>query len=139
VAETIKLSILSPERRLATEVSVNSVTLPGSEGQIQILPGHAAMMGLLTTGAFRFQNSDGTEEAGVISTGFFEVKNETVSVMAETIELKGEIDVSRARQAQQKAETALQSAATDEHQFKKYQLKLQRALIRQQVADSQHQ
>ena len=34
----LHLSILSPERKLFLEVQVNEVTLPSSEGQIQILP-----------------------------------------------------------------------------------------------------
>ena len=70
----------------------------------------------------------------MVSTGFFEVKSDEITLMAETIELKKEIDLQRAKNAQQKAETALLDAALDEARFRKYQLKLQRALIRQQVA-----
>jgi F-type H+-transporting ATPase subunit epsilon len=131
----LSLSILTPERRLVEKLSVDEVTLPGSEGEIQILPGHAAMIGTLETGVFSFHSS-GKSAVGVISSGFFEVKDDEISVMAETLELKSEIDVSRAKKAQQVAQDALNSASLDEQQFKKYQLKLQRALIRQQV--SQH-
>jgi F-type H+-transporting ATPase subunit epsilon len=133
----MKLSLLSPERKLLDQVEVTSVTLTGSEGMIQILPGHAGMVGTLETGPFIIEGP-GLNEFGVISTGFFEVKqvgdNEVVSVLAETVELKGEIDSSRAKAAQAKAEAGLQDADLDEHKFKKYQLKLSRALIRQQVA-----
>jgi F-type H+-transporting ATPase subunit epsilon len=134
VSETLKLSVLSPERRVVESVDVDFVTLPGSEGQIQILPGHAAMIGTLHTGIFAYQPVGGTETRGVISTGFFEVEGGTVSVMAETVELKGEINLDRAKNAKSKAESALQEADLDEHKFRKYQLKLQRALIRQQLA-----
>ena len=65
--------------------------------------------------------------------GFFEVKNNEVYVMAETLELKGEIDVNRAKKAQQLAEQTLQAAGLDEHHFKKYQLKVQRSIIRQNL------
>lgn len=133
MSDTLKLSILSPERRLVKAIPVREVTLPGSEGQIQILPGHAALIGTLETGKFEFKAASAGGDEGVVTTGFFEVVGEHVTVLAETIELKGEIDVSRAQAAQKKAEDTLQGANLDESSFRKYQLKLQRALIRQQV------
>ena len=133
MSTVLKLSILSPERRLVEGIEVDEVTLPGSEGQIQLLPGHAPMIGTLETGIFKCHSHGKEVTAGVISTGFFHVKSDTVVVMAETLELKGEIDLERARRAQKKAEETLQGAALDEQQFNKYQLKLQRAIIRQQI------
>lgn len=133
--EQLKLTILSPEKQVLLSQNVVEATLPGSEGQIQILPGHAHMIGLLETGVFKYQIESGKEPvAGAISTGFFEIENDQLRIFAETVEISSEIDVQRAARAQQKAETVLQSPDLDEHQFKKYQLKLQRALIRQQVA-----
>jgi F-type H+-transporting ATPase subunit epsilon len=131
---SLKLTILSPERRLLEKAPVEEVTLPGSEGQIQVLPGHAAMIGTLLTGAFRYINEGGQVSSGVITTGFFEVKNDEVKVMAENLELQGEIDLERAKKAQKAAEDVLREAELDEHKFRKYELKLQRSLIRQQVA-----
>ena len=129
----MKLTILSPERRLLENTDVDVVTLPSVEGQIQILPGHAGMVGALETGAFTYQPTGGTPSVGVISTGFFEVTGENVTVMAETLELQGEIDLERAKRAQKLAEDVLREADLDSHRFNKYQLKLQRALIRQQI------
>ena len=107
----------------------------GSEGQVEILPGHAPMVGSLETGVFTYRvPGDPTVHKGMISTGFFEVRDDRVTVLAETLELAGEIDVERARKAQGLAEQALTQAALEPDQFKKYQLKVQRALIRQQVA-----
>jgi len=134
MSTALKLSILSPERRLVMGVEVDEVTLPGSEGQIQILPGHAAMIGTLQTGLFNYHVSGKETVVGVISSGFFEVKDDEVNVTAETIELKNEIDVDRAKKAQQLAEDTLKGADLDEKSFKKYQLKLQRSMIRQQLA-----
>ena len=134
MAETLKLNILSPERKLLNEAVAEVVTLPGSEGQVQILPGHAAMVGTLHTGTFRYRAPGGAEESGAISTGFFEVKDDVVNVLAETIELRSEIDVARAKSAQSKAEAALKDSDMDEDKFRKHQLKLQRALVRQQAA-----
>jgi len=130
---SLKLTILSPERRLLEGASVQEVTLFGTEGQIQILEGHAPMIGTLETGPFFYRTQDGVQHAGVISTGFFEVVDDKVVVTAETLELQGEIDVERAKRAQKLAEDALKDANLDEHQFRKYQLKLQRSFIRQQI------
>jgi F-type H+-transporting ATPase subunit epsilon len=134
VAETIRLSILSPERRLVEGAEVEQITLTGSEGQIQILPGHAPMVGTVETGIFSYRTRGEQETVGVISSGFFEVHDDEVTVMAETLELQAEINVDRARKAQQLAEQTLRDADLDGHKFNKYQLKLQRSLIRQQIA-----
>ena len=138
MANTLKLNVLSPERRFLDQAEVQSVTLPGSEGQIQILPDHVAMIGTLETGIFSYERTSGEKVVGAISTGFFEIKDGQLSVMAETIEMGDEIDLTRAKKAQLKSESALQDAALEPEQFRKYQLKLQRALIRQQVAGRDH-
>lgn len=132
---SLKLTILSPERKLLENTSAESITLFGSEGEIQIMPGHAPMIGVLETGTFSYRPVGGPEVMGVISHGFFEVKDDTVVVTAETLELKGEIDISRARKAQKLAEDALKAADLDEKKFKKFQLKLQRSLIRQRLGE----
>ncbi len=131
----MKLTILSPEKKVASAVEVSSVTLPGSEGQIQILPEHADMIGTLETGPFNYvATSAGAPLIGVISSGFFEVRGGDVTVTAETCELSGDIDVSRAKSAQKKAEGALTDPELDMKLFRKYELKLQRSIIRQHVA-----
>ena len=138
MATTLKFTVLSPERRFLDHTEVQSVTLPGSEGQIQILPDHAGMIGTLETGSFNYEKITGEKTVGVISTGFFEIKDGELSVMAETVEMADEIDLARAKKAQSKSESVLQAGALEPEQFRKYQLKLQRALIRQQVAGREH-
>lgn len=132
----LTLNVYTPERKILEGRKVSEVTLTGSEGQIQILPGHAAMVGTLETGILGYRIEGGGEAFAAVSTGFFQVDNDHVSLSVETLEMSGEVDRERARAAQTKAEKALQDAALDEHQFRKYQLKLQRAILRQQVAGS---
>jgi F-type H+-transporting ATPase subunit epsilon len=134
MAASLKLNIYSPERKLLENQEVKSVTLTGSEGEIQILPEHENFIGINETGLFRYEASDGKSENGVISTGFFELTNGVLAIMAETLELSGEIDLDRATAAQKKAEKMLSDASLQGGNFNKYQLKLQRSLIRQQVA-----
>lgn len=131
----LKLNVFTPERKVLEGREVTEVTLPGSEGQIQILPGHAPFVGTFESGPFSYCVEREGQAVGVISTGFFSVAGDVVTLTVETLEMSGEIDVERARAAQARAEKTLQQADLEEHQFKKYQLKLQRALIRQQVGD----
>lgn len=134
-SEALTLTILAPQRKLIDRHPVDAVTLTGSEGEIQILPGHANMLGTVDTGRFAYVTTAGGETTeGFASTGFFEVNGNHVTLTAEVLELKGEIDLSRAQDAQRRAETELKNAALDEHAFRKYQLKLQRSLVRQQIA-----
>jgi len=135
---TLQLSVFAPERMLIREHAVEWVVLTGAEGEIQLLPGHANMIGTLETGSFRYKDLQGPEVTGFISTGYFEVSQDRVKVMAETLELSREIGIDRAKAAQRKAEEALQRGDLDEDGFRKYQLKLQRSLIRQQVASKPH-
>lgn len=114
---------------------VEEVTVFGSEGQVQILSGHAPIVGTLETGFFHYRLAGGQELSGVISSGFFRVQDDVVTILAETIELRGEVDVSRAKKAQKEAEEVLRQADLDQHAFGKYQLKLERSIIRQQLAE----
>ena len=129
--DSFNLSIFAPERRLTQDEKVTSFILTGSSGEVEILPGHANMVAVLETGRFVYTPVGKAPVKGVISSGFLNVEDGAVKVVAETIELAHEIDVSRARAAQQKAEKMLSDASLDQGSFRKYQLKLQRALIRQ--------
>ena len=137
----LTLQILSPERKLVSGVKVKTLTLPTSEGQIQILPGHAPIMGTVITGVMSYSGAELGTVSGTaaVSTGFFKVVNDAVTVLAETVELSNEIDLGRAKIAAQKAAQTLAEAELDDHKFRKYELKLQRALVRQQLGSgSQH-
>lgn len=130
----LKLTILSSERQLVKGVNITEIILTGSKGQLQILPGHAPIVGLLQPGIFRYKENDGQTVSGFISVGFFSVQENHVKVIVENLETKDEIDLNRAKKAQAIAEENLKNYILDEKIFKKYQLKLQRALIRQQAA-----
>ena len=132
---SLKLTVVSPEHKILENIPVSEVTLTGTEGTIQILPGHAPMIGILETGLFAYRDEGSQDHIGAISTGFFEVAGDQLTVMAETFEMKGEIDLDRAKRAQSKSEEMLKEANLDEHAFRKYQLKLQRSLIRQKAKE----
>ncbi len=134
--ESFNLSIFAPERRLTEDEAVTSFLVTSELGELEILPGHANLVATLFTGRFEYTPVGKAPVKGVISSGFVNVENGSVKVIAETLELAHEIDLSRARAAQQKAEKMLTDASLDPSSFKKYQLKLQRAMIRQSFGRS---
>jgi F-type H+-transporting ATPase subunit epsilon len=136
--QSFSLSILAPERRLIEGEAVVSLVITTAEGEIEVLPGHANMVAMLETGRFTYTPRGAKPVSGVISSGFLNVENGTVKVVAETIELANEINTSRAREAQIKAQKMLEEATLDEKAFRKYQLKLQRAIIRQNIGGISH-
>ncbi len=137
-SEQLLFTVYSPERKLLAKHPVQSVVLTGSEGQIQVLSGHENMLGTLETGRFEYVLVGGESVHGAVSVGFYEIKDNHLTVVAETLELAKEIDPSRAKNAQAKAEAILKDANIDEQTFRKYELKLQRALIRQHISSGTH-
>jgi F-type H+-transporting ATPase subunit epsilon len=104
----LTLQIITPERILFEEEGVASVTLTGIEGEMTILPSHAALMTELRPGPLYFRK--GTEEVDVaLSGGFMEVRDDKVVVLADTAERSDEIDLARAEEARQRAQTQLAS------------------------------
>ncbi|MBI2605460.1 MAG: ATP synthase F1 subunit epsilon [Deltaproteobacteria bacterium] len=134
----MKLSIATPDRRVAAGVHIQSVTVPGEKGEMTILPGHAALISTLGIGVFSFVQESGKREVAALSRGFVQVNNDEIIVLADRLELAHEIDVERAKRAQAKAEEALRARERFQEDMeawtKKMQEKLQRALIRQEAA-----
>ncbi len=98
----LSLKIITPERVVFEEENVDSVTLPGSEGELTILPRHAPLMSGLAPGGLRFRR--GGEEFDVaLSGGFLEVRDNKVTVLADTAERSEEIDAERAAEARERA------------------------------------
>ncbi|HXN51346.1 MAG TPA: F0F1 ATP synthase subunit epsilon [Candidatus Acidoferrum sp.] len=133
--ESIELIIVTPERQLLRETVVG-VTLPGGDGCLGILPGHAPLITELGIGELTYR-AKGAGEPGhlAIISGFAEVLGDRVTVLAETAERPEEIDVARAEEAKKRAEQRLTTAASDpEVDWARAAVALQRSLIRIQVA-----
>ena len=128
----LKLEVVTPERRVLSE-SVNSVTVPGRNGEMQILPGHAALISELQTGVLTY-NQDGTNFQLHVSGGFVEVSDDRVSVLAEVAERPEEIDAARARMAREHTEKQLSAWSGTEEDFEMARAKLERAIVRLQLA-----
>jgi F-type H+-transporting ATPase subunit epsilon len=132
--DSFELVVVTPERQVLRQ-TVAEVQLPGADGYLGILPGHAPLMTELGIGELSCHTAAGGEETAHLALirGFAEVLPDRVTVLAEIAERAEEIDVSRAEAARQRAEKLL--AAQDANiDWDRASVALQRALIRIQVA-----
>jgi len=130
------LEIVTPER-LAYQDEVDSVVLPGSEGELGVLPHHAPLVSTLGTGELRLRKG-GQEESFAIVGGFLQVLPDKVVVMAETADMASEIDLERAQEARQKAEQVLESGYVEGADLSAARAQLQQALLRIRVAERRY-
>jgi F-type H+-transporting ATPase subunit epsilon len=133
---TILLEIVTPER-LAYSDEVDAVVLPGSEGEIGVLPHHAPLVSTLGVGELRIRKG-GTEESFAIVGGFVQVRPDKVVVMAETADMASEIDLEKAQEARHEAERALESGYHEGADLSAARAALQQALLRIRVAERRH-
>jgi F-type H+-transporting ATPase subunit epsilon len=132
----LHLEIVTPER-LAYSDAIDSVQLPGSEGELGILPHHAPLLATLGAGELRIRKG-GAEESFAVFGGFVQVRPDKVVVMAETADLAAEIDIERAREARREAERALESGYHEGSDLAAARAALQQALLRIRVAERRH-
>jgi len=132
----IRIEIVTPEK-LAYSDEVDAVILPGSEGELGVLPHHAPLISLLGAGELRVRKG-GLEESFAIVGGFVQVLPDKVVVMAETADLAAEIDLERAQEARRAAERALEAGLVEPVDLAQARAALQAALVRIRVAERRH-
>jgi F-type H+-transporting ATPase subunit epsilon len=131
--EEIELTVVTPERELLRETVVE-VTIPGLEGELGILPGHAPLMTELGIGELSYRTGTSSQPITLaVIRGFAEVLSGRVTVLAETAERAEEIDLARAEAALARAEKRMASGDTN-IDWDRATVALQRALIRIQIA-----
>jgi F-type H+-transporting ATPase subunit epsilon len=133
---SILLEIVTPER-MAYSDTVDSVQLPGVQGELGVLPGHAPLVSMLGVGELRIRKG-GAEESFAIVGGFLQVRPDKVVVMAETADLASEIDLERALEARREAERALETGFREGADLATARAALQQALLRIRVAERRH-
>ncbi len=132
----LTLEIVTPER-LAYADEVDSVVLPGVEGELGVLPHHAPLVSMLGVGELRIRKG-GAEETFAIVGGFLQVRPDKVVVMAETADLASEIDLEKAQEARREAERALETGYAEGVDLSLARAALQQALLRIRVAERRH-
>jgi F-type H+-transporting ATPase subunit epsilon len=129
--DTFQLEIVTPEKLVVKE-AVEEAQIPGLDGYLGILPGHAPLITELGVGVITYR-AGGTTQTLSVAWGFAEVLQDKVTILAETVERPDEIDVARARQAKERAEQLLQSN-DPELDYARAQDDLRRAETRLKVA-----
>jgi len=84
VASVFKLSILTPEKTVF-EGDVSYVEAPGTEGYLGVLAHHAALVTALAKGTLTVREAGGAESRWQVAGGFFEVSNNTATVLADAV------------------------------------------------------
>ncbi len=107
MAGEFPLVIVTPSS-MAYEGEARSVLAPGADGYFEVLIGHVPMLTSLQPGVLTIRNAGGRTRY-TVSGGFVEVLRSQVTILAETIEEVGDIDVARAQQAEERARRRLDS------------------------------
>ena len=129
----LHLEVITPERKVY-EDDVDMVIAPGSEVYLGILPHHAPLLTALGPGEFRVKKG-GSEEVLAVFGGFMDVRADRVTVLTEAAEHVEEIDVQRAQQARERAQTALQAGPMSAADEQRARAALQRALVRMRISE----
>jgi F-type H+-transporting ATPase subunit epsilon len=108
MAEVFQLEIVTPEKKVV-ETAAEEVQIPGKNGYLGILPGHAPLITELAVGEIKYRESGSSEKLLAVAWGFAEVLPDKVTILAETAERPSEINVERARKAKERAEKLLSS------------------------------
>ncbi|MPZ24824.1 MAG: F0F1 ATP synthase subunit epsilon [Dehalococcoidia bacterium] len=108
----LTLEIVTPERIVLSEEGVESVTVPGADGELTLLPRHAALMTGLKPGPLTVRKG-GVETDIALSGGFLEIKEDKVTILADTAERSDEIDSARVEEARERARALLREHQAD--------------------------
>lgn len=112
----MQVELVSPERTLFTgeATMVQARTLGG--GDIAFLSGHAPFIGALAIDQVIIRLTDGSDEVAAVHGGFVSVNDDHVKILSDLAELKSQIDVDRARRAEERAEAVIRTADDAEAQ-----------------------
>lgn len=109
---TFELKVITPERTFFDE-QVEMVEFNTTEGEIGIYKGHVPTTVIVKPGVLTITIKDNDVKEAALHAGFVEILQDKVTILAEIIEWPGEIDLSRAEKARERAKNRLDSKATD--------------------------
>ena len=126
----IFLEVVTPEKIVVSEAT-QIVAAPGSLGEFGVLIGHTPFLTTLKTGIMRFTDAGGKERYVFVSEGFAEALPDKVTVLAESAERRRDINLERAKAAQERAEKRLaEDRSRQDIDFARAKAALERALVR---------
>jgi len=117
MAEVYKFELVSPERLLVSE-TVESVVIPGTEGEMTVMANHAPVMATIKPGVVTVKTVAGTEQRYVVFGGFADILPEGCTLLAESAVAVGDIDKADLAKRIQDARDDVADAKTDEDRTK---------------------
>jgi len=137
----LTVEVVTAERVVRVEQGVDVLVAPGSEGQLAILPHHAALMTTLDAGELIIRRAQ-QEDSFSLTGGFMEVNQDRVTILADASEAAEEIDIARAEAARVRAEERLKRVreqSARDVDLARASAALQRSIIRLRVAGRRRQ
>src|SRR5216684_1874958 len=107
MSDTFQLEIVTPEKKVV-DVAATEAQIPGKNGYLGVLPGHAPLITELAVGEITYR-AGAEEQRLAVAWGFAEVLPDRVTILAETAERPTEIDVARAQKSKARAEQILKT------------------------------
>jgi F-type H+-transporting ATPase subunit epsilon len=130
--DAIELQIVTPQRHVLQE-TVQAIEIPGKEGYLGILPGHAPLITELGIGILAYRKSGETRYVTIVH-GYAEVLPDRVIVLAEISERAEEIDAEKARAEHEHAQAQLSKTHPGSPDWEEQRLVVERAVVRAEVA-----
>ncbi len=135
MANELHLRVVTPDRTVFDR-KVAFVSFMGVDGSYGILPNHAPLMTATAAGIVKIQHTDGQIEQMLISSGFAEVRDNTLSLLCLAGEMAHEVDPKRAEEAERRARERIAQAegGKENVDLPRAREALQRAVLRQLLA-----
>ena len=128
--KTIKFEIVTPER-VVLKQEILQITVPTTSGEITILPDHIPLVSVLQPGVIEVKRIDNIVEIMSVSGGFIEVMKDKIVILADTAERAEELDETRIKEAQARAEELKKTAKNrDDVEFTEVAARLEKELAR---------
>lgn len=130
----LHLTVVTPEKQLLSE-EVDEIIVPTTNGELTILPEHAALLAQLVPGELSIKKGNKTDHLVVVG-GFLEVGKNTVSILADYAVHGKDISEAQAQQARDRAEKAMKEKKSDVD-FAAAEAEFRRAILELKVAKRQ--
>jgi F-type H+-transporting ATPase subunit epsilon len=130
MSSTFELEIVTPERKFFSG-QIETIVLKTPDGEMGILAGHTPMVVAVSIGPIRIKQNGEWLDA-VLNEGFMEIKQDKTVILTDSAEWPDEIDVNRAKAAQERAQERLQRQLS-QAEYIRSQAALTRALARLKV------
>jgi F-type H+-transporting ATPase subunit epsilon len=111
VADQLHLELVAADRTVWSG-DATFVLARTTEGEIGIMPNHAPVLSVMVEGVVEVVSDDNERWAAAVDSGFLSVANNRVSILSESVDLAGDIDLEQAKRDLEEAQAA---AGSDEH------------------------